>query len=440
MREVKEYKTEGLKIWGKAKELRANLFQYYLEAPEKGGIRVSGNTPMWFSLVRGLGEDVCVMPGQPYAAAVASRPEISLQATDTIHRAGFDREICAYTRNYWGSMHMDKFILPDGSMIDGFPKPDFIMALSYAPCEIMWHLHVAEYLNVPYYFIDAPAFYPHATERVINYEVEQLLDAIEWMEKITGRRYEDELLIKAVQNECRSYRLWSDMCLLNKNVPAPLDEKTMFSFSLFNALNPWREEVVNFYQELKEEVEDRVKRGIAASPLERARFMTDHIPPWHFMQFWRRMEREYGVVCVASAFNFGVAGCWTLDDEGNFAPYPTPEERGVKITNREEALRAIADFRSHPCSETLYRTTKEDEMLISMARQWKVDAVVNMLNRGCQSGCRGVGARRAYMKEGIPVVSIEYNNADPREFDIGRTERLMDAFLETMGIKKLSRV
>ena len=63
----------------------------------------------------------------------------------------------------------------------------------------------------------------------IEYVAGQILDGIEWLEKTTGRTYDDELFIEACWNDFRSTSKWAEICTLNQAVPAPLEEKTMYS-------------------------------------------------------------------------------------------------------------------------------------------------------------------------------------------------------------------
>lgn len=93
-----------------------------------------------------------------------------------------------------------------------------------------WYEHVSEYNKVPYYCVDVgvgPA--RDLTSNKIDYVVNQLHEAIEYLCKVTGREYRDDLLIEACKNLFRSTSTWAEICCLNKHVPAPLDEKTMHS-------------------------------------------------------------------------------------------------------------------------------------------------------------------------------------------------------------------
>ncbi|NIN70214.1 MAG: benzoyl-CoA reductase, bzd-type, subunit O, partial [Anaerolineae bacterium] len=56
-------------------------------------------------------------------------------------------------------------------------------------------------------------------ENKLDYVVGQMHDGIEWMEKTTGRKYDDERLIEAVYDTCRSTSTWAEICALNKAIP-----------------------------------------------------------------------------------------------------------------------------------------------------------------------------------------------------------------------------
>jgi benzoyl-CoA reductase subunit B len=232
--------------------------------------------------------------------------------------------------------------------------------------------------------------------------------------------------------------------LLNQNIPAPLDEKSIYSFMVPNLTRPYTRETVALYERLLEEVEDRVARGIAAVANERLRIITDAIPPWPYLSLWRYMEKEYGIVSIGSPYAIALVGVWKLDDEGNFVPVPTPEEAGMKITNREEAVRALAWYKSHFNLESIYCHTGgrvEHEIAKSVARQWKADAGILHLNRGCiLQALGGVESRRALIEAGIPAMNYEGNDADPRDLNLALTRRQIDMFLESLGVKKLSKI
>ena len=438
----KEHKTGKLKIWEEAKELKQKIYQEYVDSVNKGGIRVTGCTTMFFPLPAGLGEDVYFLTSDPYGANVGFYSDSHAEAHTAAERAGFKHELCSYFRAYMGSMLLNKFILPDGTIIEGFPKPHFSYTTAAAYCIAKWAQLVSEFMHVPLYIIDMPAYYPYSTKEAMEYVTQQALECIEWMEKVTKRKYNDELLIQAVHNECRSFRLWSEICLYNQNIPASLDEKTMFSLYVFNVLSPHRKEVVDFYERLRDEVRERAERGIGAVPQERLRLMSDGIPPWPYIQVWRYLEKEYGAVSIGSLYTFGLSGCWMLDENSELVPVPTPKERGIKINTREEAVRALVDFKRYWNTDTVETAgLMSHQALKSLVRQWKVDAAMIHLNHGCAQWCFFGKPHKLVLTEEahIPVLTFEGSSADPRDFNLARTINQVDAFMESLGIKKLGK-
>ena len=281
--------------------------------------------------------------------------------------------------------------------------------------------------------------YDKLTENKLNYVVGQMHDAIGWMEKVTGRRYNDELLIEAVNDECRSTSVWAEVCALNRAVPAPLDEKTMYALYVLGTLNKHSKEVADFYEELRDEVKDRVSRGIAAVAHERCRVMTDTQPPWGFLKIFRYME-TYGCISVGSLYTFALIGAWEDKPDGTWGPRTTPKQKGIRIETRDQALRIAAEWNlAKPEWQHFYHPKYKTDMMIRIAKEWKLDGVMLHYNRGCEGLTLGIAENRLGIQAaGFPVVTFEGNMGDEREFDEARTVARIDTFMEGLGLAKIN--
>jgi benzoyl-CoA reductase subunit B len=424
---------ERLKCWGKAKALRENYYKDFAEAHEKGGIRWAGGAWSFDAIPSGLGDDVWSLTGEPYGATVAANKDFALECQEAIETKGYARDLCSYMRNYWGSIILNKYAWPQFS--EEFPKPDFIWQDHICCSHSKWY-QVASDLEggIPMYSIDVSVGpYEELTDSRINYIVGQMHDGIKWLEKVTGRDYDDELLIKAVQNEFRTCHYWAAICALNKTIPAPLDEKTMYSLYVFGTLRKSAQWTADFYEkDLYPEVKDRVERGIAAVGNEQCRVMTDTQPPWAFLKVFRYLEK-YGVVSIGSLYTFSLIGLWEDQEDGTWGPRAIPE---IEMTNRDEALRALAEWNlSKPEWQHFYHPQLKSEMMIRIAREWKLNGVLLHFNRGCEGLSLGIAENRlAIQKAGFPVMPFEGNMGDEREFDITKTMTRIDAFMESLGI------
>ncbi len=138
--------------------------------------------------------------------------------------------------NYWGSILVNKFAF--GAK---FPKADFAWTQHICCSHAKWYQNACELEGgVPMYGIDVgagayPPFAKEMYEHRVRYVHQQLLDGIEWMEKITRRTFQDELFFEAAWTDIRSTHTWAKICMLNRTVPAPLDEKSIYSLGTAQA-------------------------------------------------------------------------------------------------------------------------------------------------------------------------------------------------------------
>ncbi|HLA26589.1 MAG TPA: benzoyl-CoA reductase, bzd-type, subunit O [Syntrophales bacterium] len=422
------YKTEPLRCWGKAKELRQKHYRDYAQAHEKGGLRWAGGAWAFDAIPQGLGDDVYPLAGEPYGASVSISP-IAAEALAATEKAGYAHDICAYCRNYLGSIIINKYAFGGP-----FPKPDFIWQTHICCTHSKWYT-VASQLegNLPLYIIDAsvgpPPPWGEFTDYKLKYVVDQMLDGIEWMQKVTGRTFDVEKFIDAVMYDMESTHFWAKTCELNQTIPAPLEEKSMYSLYVLATLHRSSKEVVDFYKELYEEVKDRVERGIAAVPNERYRIMTDSQPPWSFLDLWTYLAKQHGAVSIGSLYTFGLEGIFETR-EGRFVPKEILE----RPATLEEACRTLAEWNLYrPQWPHFYHADYKSEMMLAIARDWKVDGVLLHLNRGCEGSSMGVPENRlAMLDAGYPTIAFEGSMADSRDTDEAGTKQRLDTFIDLL--------
>jgi benzoyl-CoA reductase subunit B len=433
-----KYPTEQLKCWGKAKELRNGFYKNFDDAKEKGGVRVMGSAWALDAVPMGLGKDVYWITGEPYGASCAFNKPMSAEFLNATENYGFARDLCAYMRNYWGSIIKNEYAFGGG-----FPKADFAYTQHICCSHAKWYQNACELEggDVPLYAIDVgagpyPPFSPKMYDHRVKYVADQMLDSIKWMEEVTGRTYDDNLLIEATWNDIRSTHTWAKICMLNKTVPAPLDEKTIYSLYVFGTLQKSNKDFADFYEnDLLPEVQDRVDRGVAAVENEQARIMTDTQPPWGFLSIYRYLE-TWGVVSIGSLYTFGLEGMWLYDkDKNDFQPRAMPEE---KPQNREEACTMLADWHlSKPEYQHFYHPDYKTQLMDAIAKNWKCDGIILHYNRGCEGLSVGIAENRlGLMERGNKVMSYEGNMGDEREFDIVSVQKRFDIFLESLGLEK----
>ena len=440
-----KYPTEPLKCWPKAKELRENYYRNYATAHETGGLRWAGGAGNIEVVPAGFGKDIYPMTGEPYGASICFDKKFAERCHAAAEEAGYPRDLCAYMRNYWGSKLLNEYAFGGP-----FPNPDFYWGFHLCCSHGKWYQEAAriEGKDTPVLLTDlfvgntykkneeTGEYYLDIPKHGLRYIADQLHDHIERLEKITGRTFQDELLFEAAENYFDNLTLWGRIGLLNQTVPAPMDEKSMFSLYVFGALDKSSGEFADFYRELLDEVQDRVDRGIAAVPTERARIMSDIQPPWGFLRIFRYLE-EHGCVSVGSLYSMGLMFSYSLDENGIIGPRLTPKEQGIEIKDRDQCLLLVAEYLlSNFWFDNFIGHQLKSYIMKKIYEQWKCDGIIIHYNRGCEGCSLGVAENRLYLAEqGIPTVTYEGNMGDDREFDLQETQGRIDAFLESLGLK-----
>lgn len=432
---LKIYPTKPLDCWKKAKELRYNFFQEFKTAREQGKYISLGGTIWLDSLMAGIG-DVMHLGGEIYGATIGSDPDFA-QACDTaVEARGYSRDLCAWTRGYWGSMFLDRFYFGGP-----FPRPDWVITRHACDSHAKWFQTIAEHFNAPYFGIDlGVGMREDDREGIrIEYLLAQMQEAIEWLEKITAKKYDDSKLIESMEREWESGRIWAEICALNKAVPVPLDLKSIYSLFVIMAQARAREETLEFNRMLRDEVKDRIKKGIAALATERCRLITDVPPPFYFLELYHHCE-NWGAVFVGSEYTFFLHAAWADQEDGSWGPAKSLKEMGISLRTREDALRLLAKWMDgHWHGACFYLPHVRTELMARMAKEWHADGAVIHLNRGCEGMSLGQMEQRLGLSDaGLPVLTFEGNFADKREFDERQVLDRLDSFLESMGLGKLA--
>ena len=436
MTTVTKYKTAPLKCWQKGKELRLEAYRDLATGHEQGKLLVLGCAATPYGMLAGLG-DFVFLAGEPYGASVAADPPVSIPAMELYEAKGYARDMCGYMRNFLGTMFQDKYYFTGGP----FPKFDFAWSVRHCPAgHPKWHQIVSEYQGIPMNYIDDETMLAidGDQEARINYVAGQYLDSIEWMEKITKRKYDDEKGIEAMRNYFINEGLWGEINLLNGAIPAPLDIKSMFALMPISMLRRHEKVAIEFLTELRDELKERIADKIAAVPNERYRMCMLTPPPWSFLKVFRYLE-NYGVVFAGTyVYLINSGEVKFLYDEGKVVPATPPEKRpGWKtMKNREDLCRTVARWRAeHPFQSNLETRKKE---YVIMFKHWKANAYLLLINRGCVPMTTSMyDFQRDLNRQGIPTSMFEGNFADCRDIDeTGVLDRL-ETFLEGQGIQKI---
>ena len=207
-------------------------------------------------------ETLPTLPTGPYTTGLMREPRQAIRCLDKVDAMGYRRDLCAPMRVNLGQLFT--------GMVDKSPsgkpfKPDLVFQPSMCFYMPKTGQIYANYFKIPFFILDVPHINTKANRA---YLIAQMHRAIEWMETSTRRNYDDEKLIRATRNEWDSMVLWAKICLLNQNIPAPLNFRHLWSLRLLLRTFRHKDETLEFYKTLYDEVKERVRNGISAQGIE----------------------------------------------------------------------------------------------------------------------------------------------------------------------------
>jgi benzoyl-CoA reductase subunit B len=423
------YETQPLECWTKLKELRRSQVRELWQAKEKDEMLIMGVLGFLTSLPAGFGDYKSFGLG-PNFGRIMDDPDKASQVLAAAEARGYDLDTCPTLRSSLGALFSGAFDLsPSGERV----KPDLLIEARICQPQGKFAQLWQEYYDIPTYILELPPSMDHH-----QYLVDQMQDGIEWMEKVTGRTYNDELLIPAVENEWESRVLWARMCMDLKTNPSPLDQLQMFSFEATFWRGRHQPVALELMRMARDEVAYRAANHIAALPTERCRLLHEGVATWFKSQVLR-YPRRYGAVYMGSQQLYGDWGAYTMEEDGTLNPISTLKEMGRSLNTRQEALEALAELYLAYSGHTMCTDMeKRIKIRLAIARDWKADGVVFNMERGCK-GTTSTHTEAAFqLKEhGIPCMPYDGSSCNPKEFNEGEYYARFDAFMESMGLKPL---
>lgn len=429
------YPTERWKCWDWAKKTKQKqLREDTVEIKKKKGRSILALGSLTHDRFFKYFDDLesAFIPGEPYGAEVGRNVDFSRACCEEVERRGFAGDLCSYIRNYWGSAFLNR--MPWGAE---FPKPDFCIQGAHCDSHNKWFQQLAEHFGCPYYVYDDPEMFhwwenpPHA----IQYKYDNMMEEIEWLEKFLGQKMNDEKLCEDVargydEEVAESSEVFE---LAFSTRPATLDIKSWYSLTAPGiSMGP------EWAKMFHEEIRDRIRRGISAIPNYKMTMMHDGPPPWFDLQIFRYMEK-WGVVCIPSHYLSAVP--WRWDPEKKelvLASKYANEKKTPPPRTREEAVWQIASRPPRGGQIGAMTGDAPRDVLLAMAKNFPIDGCIFHLNKGCEGWSRGrLLAKVALERElGLPCLTYEGNHADRREWNEAQVLSRLDAFFESLGLKK----
>ena len=126
--------------WNDFKNYQSTRYRNYAYASE--GLRCIGSTWSVLSPLKGLGDDVYIIGGEPHAASTAGTfPEEAREDIAASEIAGLGFHTCSYLKLFVAEVVRDKIGITDGTIKKGYPKPDLVPGGFKAS---RWYTHIPD--------------------------------------------------------------------------------------------------------------------------------------------------------------------------------------------------------------------------------------------------------------------------------------------------------
>jgi benzoyl-CoA reductase subunit B len=341
-------------------------------------------------------------------------------------KLGHSEDVCTYVKCDVGMMKSGN-IGPTGEPL---PDPDLLL-LSYTGCFtfMKWFEILKQEYDCPVAMLHVPYQGDGViTESMRNYVVDQLREkVIPALERISGKSYDEDRLKESL---ARSAEAENDLVWVlesAKHRPSPIDAYFGGVYYIGPIFTSFRgtQDAVDYYKELRAEVEQRVELGLGpVTPEgtlenERFRIVVEGPPNWtSFREFWKMFTDE-GAVVVASTYT-KVGGVY---DTG-FRHDP------------ERPLESLADY-CMGCYTNLNLPSRV-EMLADYVRNYDADGLLINSIKSCNSFSAGqlMILREVENRTGRPGGFIESDLVDPRYFSAANIKNRLESYFQMIEQKR----
>lgn len=407
----KETDKEARKIKS-VKRMKEIMTNYYIEAKtadqhkKKIGWITSGGPvePL-------IAMDVIPVYPENYGAMIGAS-KMGVDLCETAEGMGYCRDLCSYARSDIASSTVN------GGPIGGLPEPDFLVCCNNICGTVLkWYEVQARYYKVPLFIFDTPFSHSEMTDEARRYVEKQIYEYIDFLEKACGKKWDDDRMVEVGKLSIEGQRLWQAVLDTCMNKPAPMSAfDAFFHLALIVTLRG-TQTAVDYYRELLDEMNERVRQGISAVPNEQYRLLWDNLPIWYKTKWLSEKFASHNACLVADTYTS--AWCGQLDylDENDF-------------------LKSMVEGYT-----SIYLNISVDQMsktVLKMADKYDVDGLVMHSNRSCKPYSLGqYDIQRIVQQErNLPSLMIEADMVDERNFSESQTETRIDAFMELVKENK----
>jgi benzoyl-CoA reductase/2-hydroxyglutaryl-CoA dehydratase subunit BcrC/BadD/HgdB len=320
---------------------------------------------------------------------------------------GTPLEVCSFFRNMDGLMHAGKW-----------PRSDFFLYATSC-CDNVKSFHtLGRRYGIPSFGLER-SYFPY-TAHAMEHWKNEYKRLIAFLEEQTGKKMDYDRLKETVRLSYRLTELHLEIDKLVSHVPCPLSPECFSGTLVAIRLLPGTQKGIDFLTELRDELKERVDKGIGAIENERFRVMWTSFTPFFDPTLMSFMQQKYGAVSVADMLSHwrGEAK-WMLDPDdplGNLAYRTVVAPGNCQFSSGVDVAANLSD----------------------KARRFKVDAAIFNNNWGCKTGAGyGPVIKDELMRiVKVPTLTLDCDVLDHTFISRAEIESQMDSFFEMLETSK----
>jgi len=350
--------------------------------------------------------EIKVVYPENHAAAVGARKD-SEKFIERSEINGYSVDICSYARVNLGYMEIKD------SIAVNMPMPDIIFACSnICNTVIKWYENIAKELDIPMILFDMPFNHTYeVSEESVRYIRGQFEEAIEILEKVTGRKFDYDRLNEVMKISNETAMWWKKATGLASVVPSPMNGFDLFNYMAMIVCMRGRREGLELFKLWHDELEAKIQKG--AGPWKDAdeeyRVLWDGIACWPYLSDTYKTLKKYGMNVITSTY----PDSWTiLYENGDL-------DSMAKAYNSNYVNRNL-DF----CVDNI----------VNLVREFSLDGIVYHSNRSCKlmDFRQFEIQRRVEAETGVASVIFDGDQTDPRAFSLAQYETRIQTLAEMM--------
>ena len=350
-------------------------------------------------------------------SAMLGSSRVATELIPYANAIGYSPEVCSYLTSDIGAYL--KKITPLSRAYDGIksiPKPD-VLVFNTNQCRDVqdWMGFFAKEFNVPLLGVYSYRGINDINDNHVEAIAQQMESLIEPLEKISGKTFDKIELKKVLSLSRQCSDLWKKVLDTASAIPSPL---TFFDGSI--QMGPavvlrGTQQAVDYYKSLLSELEDRIKKGVAAVDDERFRLYWDGMPIWGRLRAHSELFANQRACVVASTY----CNSWIFSDFDENDPFKSMAKAYTELfigradEAKEKYLKKMIDF-------------------------FKVDGIIFHDSKTCSNNTnsRYGMPQRLEEENGLPNLIVNGDLNDLRCLSDEQFKTNIDAFIEQLESNK----